>query len=251
MFVESARAQGVEVCAVGFKGETLPVIEGLVAKMKWIEIGQLQPLVDALLSYPSREVAMAGGIRKVRFFMPMRPDARALKVAKSLWAKKDDGILRAVARELESDGLTVVASTIYLEKAMATQGVLTKRTPSDRERADLECGLQLAREIGAADIGQTVVVKDGVPVAIEAIEGTDACIERGGKWAKGEAVVVKMLKPGQDVRFDLPAIGPKTMKVMKSAGARVLGVEAGHVLMIERDETLRLADKYGLTVVGL
>lgn len=251
MFVQSARARGVHVSAVGFKGETLPQISAMVDAMRWVEVGHLQALIDALLSFPSRRAAMAGGISKLRFFKPVRPDARALRVAKALIEKKDDGILRAVARELEQEGISIVASTLYLGEAMAPRGQLGNVAASETLRADLAIGFQLAKDIGAADIGQTVVVKDGIPIAIEAIEGTDACILRGGKLTKRGAVVVKVLKPGQDVRFDLPAVGPRTIKTLKKAGATALGLEAGHVLMIDRVETLRLADKYGIAVLGL
>jgi DUF1009 family protein len=164
---------------------------------------------------------------------------------------KEKGLLRALARELVDEGLAVVPSTIYLEEAMAKRGVLSARAPSEQERADLAFGLKLAREIGSADIGQTVVVKDQNPLAIEAIEGTDACIARGGKLGSGAAVVVKVLKPGQDQRFDLPVIGPRTVISLKKAGCSAIGIEAGHVLLIDEAEILRLAAKYKIAIVGI
>jgi len=251
MFIAQARARGVRVSAVGFKGETQADVEKLATTFTWIELGKLQQLIDRLKSYPAREVALAGGIKKTRFFMPIIPDGRALRVRKSVVEKKDDGLLRALARELEGEGLAVVPSTIYLEEAMAKRGVLSARHPTEAESADLAFGLKLAREIGSADIGQTVVVKDQIPLAIEAIEGTDACIARGGKLGSGGAVVVKVLKPGQDQRFDLPVIGPRTVASLHKAGCTAIGIETGHVLLIDEPEILRLAAKWKICIVGL
>jgi UDP-2,3-diacylglucosamine hydrolase len=251
MFIAEAKARGITVSAVGFKGETEPAVEKLATTFQWIELGKLQALVDALKAYPAKEVALAGGIKKTRFFLPIVPDGRALRVLKSVVEKKDDGLLRALARELESEGLAVVPSTIYLGEAMAKKGQLSPRRPDAREQEDIAFGLKLAREIGTCDIGQTVVVKDAIPLAIEAIEGTDACIARGGKLGSKGAVVVKTLKPGQDQRFDLPVIGPGTIKAMKKAGCTAIGVEAGHVLMIDTPEVLRLAAKWKIAVEGI
>ena len=165
--------------------------------------------------------------------------------------KKDDSLLRAVARELESDGITVRESTLYLESILAPQGILTKRKPSKEERQDIEFGWQMAKEIGRLDIGQTVVVKDQAVLAVEAIEGTDEAVRRGGRLCGQGAVIVKVCKPHQDLRFDLPAMGPQTISTMEQVKASCLAVEAGKTIMIERETVVREADRAGITIVAL
>ena len=250
MFVRAAHARGLQVHAVALTGETLPAIKKEAERVEFVEIGHLQALIDVLKKYPSKQVALAGGIKKMRFFRPVRPDARALAVAKRLLTKKDDTILRAVARELENEGLEVIASTAFLQEAMAKPGQLSERAANADEQKDLAFGLELARQIGAVDIGQTVVVKDQIPLAIEAIEGTDACLKRGGKLGSG-GVAVKVVKPGQDLRFDLPAVGPGTIKALKKAGLTAIGLEAGHVLIIDAPGFFAAANKARIAVVGL
>jgi DUF1009 family protein len=250
MFVRAAHARGIEVHAVALHGETLPEIKKEADKVSFVEVAKLQALIDVLKSYPSKQVALAGGVRKLRFFRPVRPDARALAVAKRLLSKKDDTILRAVAQELESEGLEVVASTAFLQEAMARTGVLSTRAPTEEEMRDMHFGFELGKQIGAVDIGQTVVVKDQIPIAIEAIEGTDACLARAGKLSRG-AVVVKVVKPGQDLRFDLPAVGPRTIAVMRKAGMSALALEAGHVLIIDAPAFFAAASKAKIAIVGL
>lgn len=252
MFIRAAHAQGLRVSAVGFWGETLRQVAHEADAFAWIHVGQLQRLIDTLRSYPSRQVAMAGGIQKLRFFMlPVHVDARAWQVAGRLLSKKDDSVLRAVAHELETEGLSVVSSTAFLSQAMATAGPLSSRSPSAAELRDIHFGFELAQAIGAVDVGQTVVVKDQIPLAIEAIEGTDACLIRGGKLGRGNAVAVKRFKPGQDDRFDLPAIGPVTMKTLRKAGISAMGIEAGRVLMIEQRGLIELANRYDIALLGL
>lgn len=250
MFIRAAHARGLAVHAVALHGETLPQIKKEADKVSFVEVAKLQALIDVLKSYPSKQVALAGGVGKLRFFRPVRPDARALAVAKRLLSKKDDTILRAVAQELESEGLEVISSTGFLEEAMARQGQLSPRAPSEEEARDMRFGFELAKQIGAVDIGQTVVVKDQIPIAIEAIEGTDVCMKRAGHMSKG-GVVVKVVKPGQDLRFDLPAVGPRTITVMRKAGLSALALEAGHVLIIDAPAFFAAAAKAKISVVGL
>jgi hypothetical protein len=164
--------------------------------------------------------------------------------------RRDDSLLRAIASEFERRSISIIDSTVVMPEALAPEGVLTRRRPTEVEERDLRFGLEIAHAIGRLDIGQTVVVKEGVVVALEAIEGTDACIRRGATLAPG-AVVVKAAKPNQDLRFDVPAVGPLTITTMREAGARVLGVEAGRTLMLQCETMLDEADRVGLCVVGL
>jgi DUF1009 family protein len=165
--------------------------------------------------------------------------------------RSDDNLLRMIASMLEARGMPVMDPTPFLAEALAPEGVLGRHQPTAAEQADARYGLELARAIGRLDLGQTVVVKERCGVAVEALEGTDACILRGGDLARGGAVVVKAVKPQQDRRFDLPAIGPDTIEVMRKAGCRVLAVEAGATLVMDLEALIRLADKAGIAVVGL
>jgi len=250
MFARAAQAKNQSVCAIAFRGETDRTLEKWCERVTWIEVGQLQKMIDSLLSFPSRQVAFAGGVKKVRLFFPSHLDARGLSVIKNLLTKKDDAMLRAIARELEADGLEVVSSTLFLQEAMAPLGVLTERAPSEEEWRDIHFGFELAKEISKSDIGQTLVVKKQMGIAVEAIEGTDACILRGGKLSNGNAVVIKVLKPEQDTRFDLPAVGPGTIKSMRKAAATALALEAKQVLLIQREQFINLANRHKISVVG-
>lgn len=249
-FARAAKKRGLRVVAVGMRGETLPAVEHEVDEMTWVRVGQLKPMIQAFVRGGVREAAMAGGVRKTRLFERARPDFMAVKLLAQAAVRRDDGMLRLVAKLFEDHGITIVDSTIYMPEALAPEGVLTRATPNEQGWRDLRYGLVIAREIGKLDIGQTVVVKDGAVVALEAVEGTDACIARAGALARG-VVIVKVAKPGQDMRFDVPAVGLKTLDSMRDAGASVLGIEAGRTLVLEPEEFLREADRRGLIVVGL
>jgi DUF1009 family protein len=251
-FARAAKKRGLKVVAVGMRGETLPAVEGEVDEMTWTRVGQVGAMIRAFVRAGIREAAMAGGVRKTRLFERARPDFVAMKLLARAVVRRDDGMLRLLAAEFEKNGITIIDSTIFMPEALAPNGVLTRTKPSDREWQDLRYGLHVAREIGRLDIGQTVVVKDGAVVALEAIEGTDACIARAGELTGNKgAVIVKVAKPSQDMRFDVPAIGPRTIASMSSAGVRVLGIEAGRTLVLEPDTFLREADAQSIIVVGL
>jgi DUF1009 family protein len=194
---------------------------------------------------------MLGGVAKARFFRDAWPDAAGLKVLAGVAIRSDDNLLRAFSRWLEEQGLPVLDPVPFLADRLAPEGVYGRQEPTAEEWADARYGLELARGIGRLDLGQTVVVKDGVGVAVEALEGTDACIRRGGELAGAGAVVVKAVKPNQDRRFDLPAVGPETIEVMAEFEARVLAVEAGTTLVMDRDDLVRRADRAGIAVVGI
>ena len=194
-------------------------------------------------------MVLCGGIRKLRLF-DLRLDWMAVKAFSRLRSLGDDAALRAVAGALEQEGLRVVSPLPYVPDLVAQAGPLGSRKLKSEERADVEVGIGVARALGACDVGQTVVVRRGVVVAVEAIEGTDACIARAGSLAREGAVVVKTSKPQQDMRFDVPAIGPATIAAMESAGCAALAVEAGRTIVLDRDQVVRAADRAGIAVEG-
>ena len=250
-FAKAAKAKGLAVVAVAHEGETLPELEQWADTVVWIKVGQLGKLIKAFKDRGVTDVLMAGGITKTRLFSGALPDLRGAALLARMVAKKDDSILRAVAEELESDGIVVRESTLFLDNLLAPAGVLTKRKPSKDELKDIAYGWQLAKEIGRLDIGQTVVVKDLAVLAVEAIEGTDEAIRRGGRLCREGAVVVKICKPQQDLRFDLPATGLRTIETMREVRAACLAIEAGRTIIIERDAVLAAANAAGIAIVAL
>jgi UDP-2,3-diacylglucosamine hydrolase len=241
----------MQVIAVAHEGETLPELEQWVDALFWVKVGQLGKLISIFKEQGVKDVLMAGGIKKTRLFAGGIPDMRAIGMFAKMIHKKDDSILRAVAQELESEGITVRESTLYLENIVASAGILTKRKPSKEERQDIEFGWQMAKDIGRLDIGQTVVVKDQAVLAVEAIEGTDEAIRRGGLLCGKGAVVVKVCKPHQDLRFDLPAIGTATIKTMEQVNASCLAVEAGKTIIIDQVAVVSYADRAGIAIVAM
>lgn len=251
IFAQNARRLGYRVSAVAHVGETVPELEHCVDRIHWVKIGQFNKLIHALKQDGVRQAVMLGGISKTHVFTTVRPDFRALSVASRLRELKDDAILREVAAELEREGIAIRESTFGLRGILVEEGTLTRRAPTKAEREDIRYGWDICQEIGRLDIGQCVVVKDSVIVAVEAVEGTDEAIRRGGALAKTGAVVVKRCKPQQDLRFDLPAVGPTTIQTMGAVQAAVLAVEAGRSVLLDRDEMLRVADACGIAVVGV
>lgn len=251
IFADNAKKMGLYVSAVAHEGETDPELERHVDRIHWVKIGQLNKLINAFKGDGVRHVVMLGGIKKTHVYSTVRPDFRALALAAKLAFWKDDDILREIAAELERDGITICESTFGLEGILVEEGSLTSRRPSKKEWTDIRYGWDIAREIGRLDIGQCVVVKDRVVVAVEAVEGTDGAIKRGGELAKEGAVVIKRSKPQQDLRFDLPAVGPRTIEVMASVKATVLAVEPGRTVVLDRDELVRHAERAGIAVIGV
>ncbi len=251
LFSRAARKAGVSVVAVGFEGETDPALVHEVDYMYMIKLGQLGKLIDCFKRHNVTQAAMAGAINKTRLYSRIRPDWRAVRFALKLKNKKDDFLLRALASELEQDGIIIKPSTVFLPDLLAPEGVLTVRHPNWRERRDIKFGWDIAKAIGKLDVGQCVVVKDQAVLAIEGIDGTDETIKRGGKLCGSGAVVVKVSKPNQDLRFDVPAVGLKTIEVMAEAKAGVLVIEAGKTLTFDLARMLELANSYGISVVSL
>ena len=251
IFADNAKKLGYHVSAVAHEGETEPELAGHVDRIHWIKIGQLSKLIKAFKEDKVRQAVMLGGIKKTHMFTTVRPDLRTLAMATRLALRKDDDILRELAKELEGEGIAICESTFGLEGILAEEGTLTTRAPSEKEWDDIRYGWDVAHDIGRLDIGQCVVIKDCVVVAVEAVEGTDGAIKRGGDLAKDGAVVVKRSKPQQDLRFDLPAVGPRTIEVMASVKASVLAIEAGRTVLLDREIVLAKAKAARIAIVGI
>ncbi len=251
LFIEAAREAGRRVVVVAIKGETSEQVAEAADAVRWIKLGQLGKLIKFFHSESVGEAVFLGAINKTRIFRDVLPDFKAISLWNKIDSKQDDAILRAAAGALEEENIHIRESTLYLGHLLFPQGVLTKKRPSADQIKDIEFGWKNARAIGSLDIGQCVVVRNCSVVAVEAIEGTDATIKRGGLLAKEKAVVVKVKKPGQDFRFDLPATGLKTIESLKSVNGSVLAVEAGQALLFDSERVISQADKYGIIIVGI
>lgn len=251
-FARAARARGCRVVAIGLRGETSEALVDEVDELTWAAVGQLGRMVRTLRRAKVQAAAFAGGVDKRRLFARARLDWTGAQLLWRLARRQDDGVLRAVAAIFEAAGVPIVSSTCVLPELMVPAGVLGRKTPDADQWRDLQFGLEIARKVGALDVGQTAVVCRGAVVALEAIEGTDACLRRAGALTGGKgAVAVKVAKPAQDMRFDVPAIGPTTIKTLAAAGLRVLGLEAHRTLMLEPQATVAAADAAGIALVGL
>jgi len=247
MVAEALRASGLAVVAVAHDGETDPELRASVDMFLSLPVGQLHRMIDYLKSAGVTEVVMAGGVKKTNLFH-LQPDARCAALLSQLASKGDDALLVAFADELGRDGITVRSATDYLPELLTPVGEMT-RPLLPREWQDIRFGWQIAKTIGQMETGQCVVVLDGVVLAVEAIEGTSATIRRGGSFAPGSRVI-KVCKPQQDLRFDLPAVGLETIAAMKAVTARVLAVEAGRTLLFDRAQMLEEARAADIAIVG-
>jgi len=256
---EAALERGVELAIVAIERNTDPAIESCpAAAFTWVAAGEIGRVIDFLKSAGSSEVILAGGVAKrelLRDPAALRPDARAIALLSRLRDRGDDALLRAIARELEAENLPVVDSTRHLADRLTPEGPLHPGTPAPEPTSmlarDLALGLRVARALGALDVGQAAIVKDGTVLAVEAIEGTDEAIRRAHRFGGKGAVVVKAAKPGQDLRFDVPAIGPSTLEVARTCGVQAIGLEAGRTIVLERARTLTLAESCGIAIIGL
>ena len=251
LVAKAAKDQGCRVVAVAHEGETDPALADYVDDMVWIRLGQMGRLIRHLQRFGVQKALMAGTIAKRRMFGNIRPDLKGLAMMSRMAIFHDDGILRAVSRELLQNDILVVSSTRFLPELIASPGVLARRRPTREEMADVRFGWRMAKELGRLDIGQCLVVRKKTVVAVEAMEGTDETIRRGGAIARRKAVVVKVSKPGQDLRFDVPSVGVETLRVMADVRASVLAVEAGKTLLFDKNEMLSFADRHGISVVSL
>jgi DUF1009 family protein len=250
IFADNVRRLGFTVSAIAHVGTTLPELESYVEHIHWLKIGQFGKALAALKQDGVGQAVMLGGIKKTNVFTTLRPDLRALAIFSRLKHWKDDAILRAVAGELEREGIEILDSTFGLQDILAVEGCLTSKKPSKKEVEDIQFGWETLETLGTLDIGQCVVVKNRVIVSVEAVEGTDEAITRGGKLGGKGAVVIKRTKPHQDLRFDLPAIGPQTIQAMVSVQATVLAIEAGRTVIIDREDVLSQANEAGIAIVG-
>jgi len=253
ILARNARNDGIEVVAVALNEEADPAIEGLASKTFWLSLTQLGKLIKTFKAEGVDKAVMAGQVVKRRMYTSdiLKLDLTAARLWAGLPDKRGDTILKAVADELSKNGIELQDSTLYMEPYLAVKGVLTKRRPTDAEQADMEFGYRMAKVVAEYDIGQSVAVKDLSVVAVEAVEGTDNCIRRAGELGREGIVVVKVSKKGHDMRFDVPVVGMRTLEALKDAKARVLAVEAGKTLMLEKEEFIKAADEAGISIVGV
>ena len=249
----TARARGVRVACVALRDQTRPEIESAVESITWIYPGEVGAGLAAFRAAGVREVVMAGKVTKSDLFSnrdALRLDAKASGLMNEIADRKDDTILGKLADFLEALGLHLLPQYAFTPELLASEGVLTRTQPTAAQRADIAFGFPIAKAIGGLDIGQTIVVKDRAVLAVEAIEGTDAAIRRAGSIASG-ACVVKVAKPSQDPRFDVPTIGPATVAVLVEANVAVLAIEAGATVVLEREAAVRAADQHGIAIVAV
>jgi DUF1009 family protein len=252
LVLREARRQGVDMVVLALREETAPEIEQLGARVHWVSLGELQKALGILRQEAVRKAVLAGQVKHTQIFSDIPPDPVLKQLLTLLPQKNTDALVGGIARALEMLGIEVVNSTLFVERLLAAPGLLSRRAPDAEEEADITYGRHIAREIARLDLGQTVVVSQRACVAIEAMEGTDATIERAGQLAQGRRlVVVKVSKPQQDMRFDVPVVGLKTLEVMKAENATALALDAGRTLIFDREEFTGRADDYNLAVVAL
>ena len=234
------------------KEETFPEIEQHAKTVHWISLGQLGKLIKTFKSEGVDHAVMAGQVKHKQIFSSIVPDLKMIQLLASLAVKNTDSLIGAVARVLEGEGIRLMDSTLFLKPLLPQAGLLTRRVPTDEEKRDLDYGYRLARELSRLDVGQSVAVTDGACVAVEAMEGTDAVMERAASLVNGRPLrVVKLAKPNQDLRFDVPVIGLATIRLMARLKVSALAIEAGKTLMIDRDELIREADTQGIAIVAV
>ncbi|MGD1023161.1 MAG: UDP-2,3-diacylglucosamine diphosphatase LpxI [Candidatus Sulfotelmatobacter sp.] len=261
LVLDAARASGYEVVVIAIKEEAFPEIESRgAASVHWLSLGELTKLIETFQREGVKRAVMAGQVKHKQIFSAIRPDWRLAKLLLSLTTRNTDSLLGAVAKVLAEEGITLENSTWLLEPLLAKSGVLTSRAPSEQERKNIDYGRIVARHMAQHDVGQTVVIAEAACVAVEAMEGTDTTIERAGqimRSLRGDAstlsrdlTVVKIAKPNQDMRFDVPVIGVKTVEVMRAAGATCLALDTGKCLLLDGEKILDAANAAGIAIVA-
>ncbi|MBK6880076.1 MAG: UDP-2,3-diacylglucosamine diphosphatase LpxI [Elusimicrobia bacterium] len=250
LLADEARRQGRPVVAAAIEGETDPALADHVDRIHWLKLGQIKRTIQIFKEAGAGDAVMAGQVKHASIFDLRHLDATAVKILATLPDKKTDTILSAVADVFAKEGIRLMSSVAYLGEALAPEGVITRARPSNEQKRDIAFGFKTAKAVAGLDLGQTVCVKDQAVLAVEAIEGTDACIRRAGEHQAG-CVAVKVAKPRQDLRFDVPVVGRRTLESLAAAKAAVLAVEAGKTLFFDREEFLKEADAVGLIVVGV
>lgn len=252
IFAEEAMRRDFFVVAIAIKDETMPEIEKLASQTYWIEIGELDKLLNIFKKEKIKQAVMAGGISKgLLFKKDIYLDKSMQEILNTIKDNKDVSILTAFAQRLKQGGIELMDSTTFLYEYLPEKGCLTRRSPTSSEWEDVKFGWDVAKEIASLDIGMTVVVKNKTVLALEAIEGTDETIKRGALLGNGEVVIVKVSRPHQDMRFDLPVIGEKTVEIMKETKGTVLAIEAKKTLFIDQKKAVEEADKSGISIVAL
>ena len=250
--LDAARSQGIEMVVAAIKEETFPEIEQHAKNVHWMSLGQLGKLIKTFKSEGVNHAIMAGQVKHQQIFSSIAPDLKMLQLLAGLAIKNTDSLIGAVAKTLEAEGIHLMDSTVFLRPLIPDAGVLTARAPFEEERRDLEYGRKIARELGKLDLGQSVAVSDGACIALEAMEGTDAVMERAASIVNGRALrVVKLAKPNQDLRFDVPVIGPSTIRLMARLKVTAVAIEARKTLMIDREELIREADAAGISIIAV
>ena len=252
LVLEAARSQGIEMVVAAIREETFPEIEKEARTVHWLSLGQLGKLIKTFKAEGVNRVVMAGQVKHKQIFSGIVPDFKMLQVLTGLATKSTDSLLGGVARVLEKEGIELLDSTAFLSPLLPSRGVLTIRHPSEEEQADLDYGYRIARELGRLDLGQSVVVSGGACVALEAMEGTDAIVERAASLVNGEGLrLVKLAKPNQDLRFDVPVIGPGTIETLVRYKVTALAIEAKKTLMLDREALVRSADENGIAIIAV
>jgi len=259
LFAEAARRQGLPVACVGIKYEAPEELRALCASFEIVGVAQLGRMIRAFRRRGVRRVVMAGKVTKNVMYTPWRmpqlcPDLRTLQwwYRRTRVDNRDDSLLLSIIAEFERDAMTFASALDFCPELLVNKGILTRRVPTSAEQNDIEFGWALAKEMGRLDVGQSVAVKERAALAVEAIEGTDRCIERAGQLCRaGGWALVKVAKPQQDMRFDVPTVGVSTIENLHKAGAKVLAIEAGKTILLDQPEVVALADRYGLSIVAL
>jgi DUF1009 family protein len=260
LVLEAARAEGFDVIVAAIKEEAFPEIESHGATVHWLSLGELSKLIDTFKREGVQRAIMAGQVKHKQIFSSIRPDWRLAKLLLSLGTRNTDSLLGAVAKVLADEGIMLENSTLLLEPLLAKPGVLTQRAPSEQEKKNIDYGREVARHLAQYDIGQTVIVAENACVAVEAMEGTDATIQRAGELMASleldtstlsrALTVIKIAKPNQDMRFDVPVIGANTIEEMRNAGATCLAVDAGKCLLLDGNAIITSADSAGIAIVA-
>ena len=249
LVLEAARNQGIEMAVIALREEASPELETITTRLHWVSLGELTRALELLHQEGVTRAVMAGQVKHTKIFSSIRPDWKLAKLIFSLPRKNTDSLIGAVTRVLEDEGIQLVDSTMFLKPLLPDPGVLTRRAPDSRESADIAYGREIARHVAGLDLGQTVVISDRACVAVEAMEGTDETIERAARLAVGKPlVVVKLAKPRQDMRFDVPVVGLRTVEIMNRSHATALAIEAGRTLLFDRQRLIEAADLAGISI---
>ncbi len=250
--VKSAKSNGFEVVCISLSSDNVKELKKYADKVVSFGPGQVDSIKKFLIDEGIKQLTFLGKVSKTMLIKRPKLEKTAIQLLKSMKKLNDDAIMLKIVEQMENIGITILDQTIFIKNLMIQKGVLTKLAPNEAQNANIEYGFKIAKQMGGLDIGQSVVMKDRMIMAIEAIEGTDRCIKRGCKLARGKnATVVKVAKPAQDKRFDIPAVGYKTIKTMKKYGANVLALESGETIIAEKDKMVKYANKHNMIIVAL